>query len=425
MPRKPKTAPIVCEHFVWRLFRRDGVYYADGRGGHKLGKHSLGTRDREEALANLRALDRQKAVELGIASVVPPASESVSIEHGWTDFLSHCGRPQVLGGVSPGSLKRYRAVRDKHVTFCRQQRIAGWEQITRAHLERYGKHLHGKDYADRTIHLELVTVKSALDWLIGEKRVAETCRFRLSLSKPQGTDTYCYQPAEVHAMIERCRSQPALAWLADVILALACTGFRISELASLRTSDIDLASNTIRLTDERSSARRRKTGAVRTTKGRRSRTVPIHPLLRSVLEQMPQHSDGRLFHGPRGGKLKPDTVRRILIRDVLEPLKKRFPTPPGEIGFEHGRLHSFRHYFVSQAFLSGASEGEIQEWVGHQDSKMVAHYRHLRNEDSQRKMQRIQILGTMDAPDGPDPDPIVPPFVETEAAAASSTTGRT
>jgi hypothetical protein len=36
-----------------------------------------------------------------------------------------------------------------------------------------------------------------------------------------------------------------------------------------------------------------------------------------------------------------------------------------EIGFEHGRLRSFRHFFVSQAFICGASEGEIREWVWH------------------------------------------------------------
>lgn len=75
MPRKPENSPLVCEHFTWRLMVRSGVYYADGRGGkNDLGKHSLGTRDREEALDRLRQLDRQKAVELGLAD----AKSSVS-----------------------------------------------------------------------------------------------------------------------------------------------------------------------------------------------------------------------------------------------------------------------------------------------------------------------------------------------------------
>ena len=63
MPRKPHQQPVVCEFFTWRLFQRDGVFYADGRTERaNLGKHSLGTRDPKEALDNLRRLDRQLAV---------------------------------------------------------------------------------------------------------------------------------------------------------------------------------------------------------------------------------------------------------------------------------------------------------------------------------------------------------------------------
>jgi integrase len=82
---------------------------------------------------------------------------------------------------------------------------------------------------------------------------------------------------------------------------------------------------------------------------------------------------------------------------VIEPLKEESPTSPGEIGFEHGRIHSFRHFFCSQAFLGGASEGEIREWLGHAESKMVEHYRHLRNEDAQRKMEQINFTGPEDS----------------------------
>ena len=78
-----------------------------------------------------------------------------------------------------------------------------------------------------------------------------------------------------------------------------------------------------------------------------------------------------------------------------------FPSPPGERGFADGRVHSFRHYFVSQAFLSGVGEGEIMTWVGHRDSKMVAHYRHLGNADARRKMNQIDFLGEGSASDGP------------------------
>jgi hypothetical protein len=75
--------------------------------------------------------------------------------------------------------------------------------------------------------------------------------------------------------------------------------------------------------------------------------------------------DGLIFHGPRGGVLKPDTVGNILVRDVLTPRSGRFPTPPGEAGFLDGRLHSCRHYFASQCAALGISEQVVMAWLGH------------------------------------------------------------
>ncbi len=82
-----------------------------------------------------------------------------------------------------------------------------------------------------------------------------------------------------------------------------------------------------------------------------------------------------------------------LSRALIQPLAKEFPTIAGEIGFEHGTFHSFRHTFCSQCFLGGASEGEVREWLGQRDSKIVELYRHLRNEDARRKMSQIDFLG--------------------------------
>jgi integrase len=167
---------------------------------------------------------------------------------------------------------------------------------------------------------------------------------------------------------------------------------RIGEAAALRWSDVDLSANTLYVRDNRHNAL--TTDAKRTTKGRRSRRIPIHPQFRLILDRMARRNDGRVFGGPRGGILKPDSVRNILIRDVLNPLKANFLTLPSETGFIDGRLHSFRHYFVSQAFLTGASEGEIRDWVGHKDSRLIERYRHLRHEEAQEKMRQLSFLGS-------------------------------
>lgn len=104
--------------------------------------------------------------------------------------------------------------------------------------------------------------------------------------------------------------------------------------------------------------------------------------------------DARIFHGPRGGKLKPDTVRNILIREVIKPLATQFPGLAGQKSFADGRLHSFRHFFASMCANQGTAERIAMEWLGHADSEMVRHYYHLHDSESRQQMARLDLLGT-------------------------------
>src|SRR6185436_12655036 len=97
MSRSERSTITPCRFFRWRLFRREGVYYSDCRGGkYKLGKHSLGTRDRAEALQRLNQLDVQKAFEIGLCKEQPlEVIGATSIVDGWKDYLDFAGRSPV------------------------------------------------------------------------------------------------------------------------------------------------------------------------------------------------------------------------------------------------------------------------------------------------------------------------------------------
>lgn len=385
---------IVCDYYAWRLFRRDGVYYADGRGNTpNLGKHSVGTRDREEALKNLRRLDQAMAIQTGKARPTESIPQGVpTIAGGWESYLDHCGRPGVMRGATTGTLKRYGAVRGHHLTFCRKRGIETWLDFDLQQFRAYG-HQREKNAADGTLYFELNLLKSITNWLVDAERLPASSRNREKLAKPQGTNRYCYQPVEVRAMLEYCAARPELHWLGLVILALAHTGMRIGELAGLRWSDLDSGLITIRIADERSNRKKKLAGTARTTKGKKSRTIPIHPKLREALAMLDRSQGGWVFRAPRGGRLRTRNMLQQFLDKVIEPLTKQFPTPEGEIGFADGVLHSFRHFFISQALLNGATEGEVREWVGHTDSKLIEHYRTLHAEDARRRMQSLDLLG--------------------------------
>jgi integrase len=404
MPAKRKKEQIACQYLRWLLGKRDGVYTADGRSNPADGgRHSLGTRDRVEALKLLSRLDKVQAVELGLADRAILAGDEpdrLTLDEGRRLYQKHVQRPPVLGGATAETWKRYRAVLNKFIPFAQREGIHYWQIVTKRLLESYGAWLDDEDYGPATEYLELTTLKQVIKWLAEEDLIPKACLFTLPLRKPQGTTTYCYRREGVEAMVAHCRGRNELTWLADVIIALACTGLRIGELGGLRWSDLDLESKTLRLTDERHRVERTRRASARSTKSHRDRTLPIHDHLQAVLRQLPHDADGRVFHGPKGGVLKPDTVRNILKREVLRPLANRFPPQDEGPGFQDGRLHSMRHYFCSAAANSGVPEQVVMTWLGHRDSKMVRRYFHLFQEEGQRQMARIDVLSHPSTNDG-------------------------
>jgi integrase len=209
------------------------------------------------------------------------------------------------------------------------------------------------------------------------------------LTKPSGTDTYCYSDQEVSAILARCAADPDLHWLERVLKGLVFTGLRIGELVQLRWAAVHLEAKMIRILDTSQSAA--TTQARVTTKTGVSRQLPIHPQLQVVFERMERASDGRVFHGPRGGVLKPDVARTVLLRDVLTPLSREFPSVDGKPTLKHGRLHSFRHYFCSKCAENGINQPTVMLWLGHRDSDMVRHYFHLKDETSHRLITKLNI----------------------------------
>jgi integrase len=376
------------------------MYYADGRGNRPpLGRRSLGTNDRNDALATLRELDLKMAVKHGLADPdeMREKPEGLRLGEGRALYVEHASRPAVIGGTRKSTQRRYRQVLDQFLTFAAEKKIETWNRVDRRFLEGYARFLVDQRYGSASIYLALTVVKQALKWLVAEGHLPPSCLVRMKLSRNNETSTYCWSDVEVRAMIDHCRGNPDLHWLGDILFTLAMTGMRISELAQLKWSSVDLTQNMIRLVDETYSQQRANKGPRQTLKGKRGRSFPIHARLQPLLAEMHRHSDGRVFHGPLGGKLKPDVVRRALIQEVLEPLKSRFPTKEGERGFEHGRLHSFRHYFCSLSANHGVDERVLMAWLGHADAEMVRRYYHLRDEESQRQMDRLSIPAGEDA----------------------------
>lgn len=401
MPKKRQKEEVRGQYFRWLLGVRDGVYFADGRSNKpSLGRQSLGVHSKKAAMEAVHELDLVMAVKHGLAErtlLNVDQSKLLDLATGRELYEKFVKRPKVAGGPRPSTAKRYRAVLDKFLSFAAGQTLHSWNQVNRPVFDAYASWLDGEGYAYATEYLELNTLKQILKFFVQNEHLPSDSLFPYPMKKPQGTDTYCWRHEEVEGILKHCEHLN-LQWLGSVVLALSTTGLRISELANLRWKDVDFERNMIRLTDESTSRKKKGTPQQQSTKSGYSRSFPIPTNLKPILTKMDRAKDGRVFHGPLGGKIKPDTVRRILIRDVLTPLAEQFPNDSGEPSFIDGRLHSFRHYFCSRCANKGVPDRILMTWLGHRNSKMVQHYYHLYDDESQKQMVRLSQLGSSTHP---------------------------
>lgn len=128
-----------------------------------------------------------------------------------------------------------------------------------------------------------------------------------------------------------------LEW-ADSALFFLYTGFRISEMVSLQTVDIDLEAGTM-------------TGGTKTAAGK-NRLVPIHSKIQHIVQKrVEQSKSGYLFE--YNGKKLSQTQYRIFWAKIMERLEMQH-TP-----------HECRHTFRSRLDSVGANKVCIDKIMGH------------------------------------------------------------
>ncbi len=150
-----------------------------------------------------------------------------------------------------------------------------------------------------------------------------------------------------------------------IIELIYSTGARVSEVENIRTGDIDLKKNEIKVTG----------------KGRKQRVVYInnkclHWLGIYLRESRPElsfnkktgthSSDLHLLLNSNGSRLSSRSIREIVGRSVQNAGIKKKITP-----------HSIRHSFASHLLQEGAGIREIQELLGHENISTTEIYSHL------------------------------------------------
>lgn len=265
----------------------------------------------------------------------PPRWVSPALE----DYL---GRLEAERGLSPHTVNAYRGDLRQFFDYADRGGVASIDAVTRTTVRRFLAFLSTRRYARRSISRKVSVIRSFFADATKRGLVAANPAEGVATPNRQRSLPRAVPSRSLGALLDRISGDdPESLRDRAVIELLYGSGLRVSELASLR------------ITDVRDGTFLRVRG-----KGNKDRAVPVGGKARVALDAYLARgrpamagvtAGNRLFVGRRGGPLDSRGMRRVV--------RKRLGTYP----------HALRHSFATHMLEHGADLRAVQELLGHAD----------------------------------------------------------
>jgi integrase len=340
------------------IFQRGRRWYANFQLAGKQQRPSLGTTSKKEA--RRRALQLEAEIIHGRYRRTPPPPLVSAVVHDYRQFLRTEARAQK-------TLVKYDMVLNRLLDLASRRRVRTIEEVNLKFVDAYRAERVRAGAAPKTVFTESVVVRQLVNFALSRDLLAVDPLKGLKLKKPRPTRQPCWTLEQLRQIL--AASPPAVV---PPLTLLAETGMRFGELAWLTWDDIDLTANVLRIQPK--DGWQPKTGD--------QRAVPLNAQVRRLLEALPKRwrwvvAMPPSARCPLAGRQW--TERRLLA--ALKRVLKALQLP--------GKLHTFRHTFISNALLKGTPVTLVREWVGHVDEEVLKLYTHVHDAASQAAMQRL------------------------------------
>jgi len=285
-------------------------------------------------------------------------------------------------GTAPATRAFYRGSVNKFLSYLGERADVEIGDIDQTTIVAYRNHL-----------INVVSVKSANHDLKTVKMLFKTARRdQLIADDPaafveavKGKSDNTRRPFTLDE-IKRVMAVAGDEWRSMITFGLY-TGLRISDVATLRWSNIDLVNLMITL-------RIQKTG--------KSIKIPIAGPLARHLENLPSSDDPRAPLHPRANAVweREGKTGRLgnQFAELLTDAGLRGPTTATGQGIKGRRqghelsFHALRHSAVSMMKDAGIPEAVVMEIVGHSSKEMSAHYTHVGDDAMKRAVDSLPSL---------------------------------
>ena len=275
----------------------------------------------------------------------------------FTDKLGEKGR-------SPSTILAYRADLEQLNTYLAQKNKALASQVTKADIEGFRDWLLSQKYTTKSTSRKLNAIKTFFRHLVSENVMDSDPSHDVGHPKIDSTNPQFLSPLEFRALRDVVRADIRIAAIIEIILQ---TGIRISEVANLKTADID----GLNLKIEKYATQPQ-------------RIVPLNDAakvaLDNYLKARPESNSEYIFVSKNG---KPLAVRNI--RDAIDRYMQKAEVPQYSV-------NDLRTTFVVENLKRGVDLVTLSQVAGHKRLSTTERYLELAEIKEPGKKQKLEVL---------------------------------
>jgi integrase/recombinase XerD len=335
---------------VATIYQRNegGSWYIDWREDGRRRQVSLKTKDKRIAERELKRLEARLA--LGVTDLPNVDVREIRLSEFTANYLLH---------LRPRSSESYQGASRRALE--RLANSVGDPKVSRIHTREVEAHITALAdvMATATVNLELRILRAAFNQAVRwGHRISEPTKGIRMLKDPSRDGKVEFLSEEE---VERLFRLTGDSQLHDIFATLYYTGLRRGELVHLWWEDVDFEQGLVHVrikewVDENGKE------TMWSPKGRRERSVPLHPKLREILQRQPRR--GKYVFTNSAGR----SVHSLLDRSVAEFQKRT--------GWRV-TCHLLRHTFASHLVQKGVSLYVVGELLGHSGPEITKVYAHL------------------------------------------------
>ncbi|SDN38905.1 integrase/recombinase XerD [Alkalicoccus daliensis] len=263
-------------------------------------------------------------------------------------------------GLAVNSSKAYRRDLKKYQDYLQKvELLKNWEQVNKAHVLAFLHYLHDLGRASTSVSRMLSSVRSFHQFLVREKFTSADPTLHVDRPRLERRLPKVLSMKEVDTLLELPASNSPLDRRNKAMLELLyATGMRVTELCSIKLSDLHLSMGFVQCLG----------------KGNKERIIPLGNHAVEAMEKYLNESRSQLvkkehefvFVNHHGRSLSRQGFWKILkkLADDAEIEKELTP-------------HMLRHSFATHLLENGADLRAVQEMLGHADISTTQIYTHV------------------------------------------------